>query len=75
MFGKGIPCISHQMAEQGKEGFRDVPIKDVGEVMNTITKLLHAQHEREENRCPPLLENLSKLMQSLGKAAVKKKHR
>jgi hypothetical protein len=75
MFGKGIPCISRQMAEQDNGGFREVPVKDVGEVMNTITKLLHAQHQGEENSCPPLLANLSKLMQSLGKAAVKKKHR
>lgn len=75
MFGKGIPCIGRQMEAQGKEGFREVPIKDVGEIMNTITKLLHAQHEGEENSCPPLLANLSKLMQSLGKAAVKKKQR
>ena len=75
MFGKGVPCIGRKTESQSKDGFRDVPIKDVGGIMNTITRLLHVQHEGDDNSCPPLLANLSKLMQSLGKAAVKKKHR
>ncbi|KIW14284.1 hypothetical protein PV08_07066 [Exophiala spinifera] len=75
MFGKGVPCIGQQVEVQGKTSFKDVPLKDAAEVMIAITHVLQVQYENEETSCPPLLENLSKLMQSLGKATVGRRQR
>ncbi|RMZ77474.1 hypothetical protein DV738_g4398, partial [Chaetothyriales sp. CBS 135597] len=86
-FGKGIPCLGKQLdttaaAAQGNNSNsngnidlvpRDVLLKDTAEIMAVITKLLRTPYENEEGSCPPLVENLSKLIEALGKAAVRRK--
>ncbi|RMD44988.1 hypothetical protein DV735_g75, partial [Chaetothyriales sp. CBS 134920] len=86
-FGKGIPCLGKQLettaqaddnnSNSNSNGNdlvpRDVLLKDTAEIMAVITKLLRTPYEDEEGSCPPLVENLSKLIEALGKAAVRRK--
>lgn len=75
MLGKGVPSIQRQ-AEGTDSAFpQDVPISEATEVMSVITQLLQKQHEAGDRSCPPLLENLCKLMHAVGKAAVGRRHK
>ncbi|KIW07204.1 hypothetical protein, variant [Verruconis gallopava] len=68
MLGKGRPCIhaykSHHEPEDGGVTFLTDPMG----VMESITNLL-ASKNGTEYEMPPIVSNLVKLMQSLGKAA------
>ena len=68
VLGVGTPTVG-----PGKEISSDVdglvPISDAKRVMLATTSLLRQKNEFENMGCPPLVENLIKLMRSLGNAA------
>ena len=67
VLGKGIPCI--QGISEGSTPTTVIPLKHIAEVMKTINGTLQRHFNEDERTCPTLLENLTKLMQSLGRAA------
>lgn len=70
MLGRGIPCIQAQFPTTDAHVENEVQLSESAEVMETITRLLQRQHEGGWSGRPPLLENLSNLMHSLGRATV-----
>lgn len=67
LLGKGWPCIySYQVNQDHDESI--IPLTDPSAVMGSITNLL-ANKNGAEFDLPPIVTNLVKLMQSLGKAA------
>lgn len=62
MLGRGTPVLRH--------GASTVPIKEARKVMQFIVELLQSNNDvRGPDESPPLVENLTKLMRSLGNAA------
>ena len=71
MLGRGVPCIeASPSSDTGTQTVQEVPLSEPAEVMETITRVLQKQHEGGKGSVPPLLENLSNLMHSLGNATV-----
>ena len=69
VLGKGIPVISPWLEGEGRDDAQQVPLSDPKAVMTVIINVLRKKNGLEDKGCPPLVENLSKLMRSLGNAA------
>lgn len=70
VLGRGTPCIQAQVQKDDTVVVRDVPLSEAAEVMKATARILQKQHEGGETNIPPLLQNLSKLMHSLGRAIL-----
>lgn len=68
VLGRGIPCIQGSMQAGSSVVFHEVPLSEPADVMKAITRILQEQCSGGDKSVHPLLENLSKLMQSLGRA-------
>lgn len=75
VLGRGVPCIQGQIQTGDTLVAREVPLSEPAEVMKTTTRILQRQYVGGEKSVPPLLENLSKLMQSLGRAYLARRFR
>jgi hypothetical protein len=68
MLGKGVACISTYRVQQDQEDGSVTVLTDAMGVMESVTNLL-ANKNGAFSEMPPIVSNLVKLMQSLGKAA------
>lgn len=75
LLGRGIPCIQDEVQTGDALVMRDVPLNEPAELMRTTTRILQNKHERGGKSNPPLMENLSKLMHSLGTACLTRRPR
>lgn len=69
MLNKGVPVIKLNGPNPRTNQVSSIPISDARRVMKAIVDLLHLNNGTASEECPPLVENLSKLMRSLGNAA------
>lgn len=67
MLGRGLPVIRSHITSSQKN--QCIPLSDARRIMNIIVDLLQANNEAKGDECSPLVENLNKLMRSLGHAA------
>lgn len=68
MLGRGRPTIKwHEGLPRGRQQ-PNAPARDARRVMKVIVDLLHTNNGLGDE-CPPLVDNLAKLMRSLGNAA------
>lgn len=75
VLGRGAPCIQDEVQTGDALVIREVPLNEPAELMRTTTRILQNNHERGGKSNPPLMENLSKLMHSLGKACLTRRPR
>jgi hypothetical protein len=68
MLGKGMACIRAYKIQQDQDDGVITPLTDPMGIMESITNLL-AHKNGTFSEMPPIVSNLVKLMQSLGKAA------
>lgn len=68
VLGRGTPCIRSQIQTEDGPVVRDIPLSEPAEVMKTTARILQNKYEGGERSNPPLIDNLSKLMHSLGRA-------
>lgn len=68
VLGRGAPAITSEPDEKNQRS--PIPVKNARRVMSVITQLLKSKnHDFGDGECPPLVENLNKLMKTLGNAA------
>lgn len=68
VLGRGIPVITSEPDEKGQ--VTSIPLKNARRVMGVIIQLLRSKNpDFGDGECPPLVENLNKLMRTLGNAA------
>lgn len=68
VLGRGAPVISSEPDEKGQR--TAIPVKNARKVMSVIIQLLRTKNrDFADGECPPLVENLNKLMRTLGNAA------
>lgn len=65
--GRGMPTLMGQGSEVSP-----VVLSDIGGVMDTLIRVLKANHEGMEGPCPPLVDNLVQLMLGLRTATKKR---
>ncbi|KAK7899769.1 hypothetical protein LTR67_003514 [Exophiala xenobiotica] len=70
VLGKGIPCIGQWVPGHDSDYGDLVPLSDPVRVMATMTDFLHKKNAGDKPSRPALVMNLTKLMSSLGAAAV-----
>lgn len=67
MLDRGIPTIRNYGSSSRRGQL--IPLSDARRVMSSLVDLLQSQNECKGEECPPLVDNLNKLMRSLGNAA------
>lgn len=68
VLGRGAPVITSEPDEKGNRSM--IPVKNARKVMSVIIQLLRSKNrDFADGECPPLVENLNKLMRTLGNAA------
>lgn len=69
MLSRGVPVVKLHEPHSRLKQPTSIPLSDARRVMRSIVELLHVNNGTAGEECPPLVENLNKLMRSLGNAA------